>query len=117
MFLLLALQYVGTLLAQLLSTLANFILKTCGIFVTTLFEAAMASTIQTIFHSVFSIFVVPLSTVYSYLLYTNLRNTRPELANQPVKEKYKWLYVFSPTTVLIFVLLILGFLVNFVRGM
>lgn len=75
-----------------------------------------AEFIQVIIPNLIVVLSVPLSICYTNVLYTNLKETRPELAKQPVNEKYKWFFIFSPTTILVFVLLLLGLLIKVVKG-
>jgi len=63
-----------------------------------------------------AILTVPLSITYAYSLYLNLKETRPELTEQPVNEKYKWLYILSPTTALVLITIIAGILISLLRG-
>jgi len=59
-----------------------------------------------------SLFTIPLSIAYAYALFQSLRATRPELATQPPKAKYKWLYIFSPTTILVILIALIGILLG-----
>lgn len=97
-------QFLGSLFNQFLGQLIPRNLKNITL------------AIQVIITNLIVILTVPLSISYAYTLYLNLKETRPELAGQPVNEKYKWLYIFSPTTILIIVVFLLVFLIKAVKG-
>jgi hypothetical protein len=96
----LAFQLLGFLLVQLISLTG--LLKTGG--AVTLARATTTN--------IFSLFTIPLNIAYSYTLFQNLRATRPELAKQPVNGRYKWLYIFSPTTILVILLALIGIVIG-----
>ena len=88
-------QLLGFLLVQIINSIG-------------LLNAGIVALARGITLNIFSLFTVPLSIAYSYTLYLNLKATRPALAKQPVNAKYKWLYIFSPTTILILLIALLG---------
>jgi len=96
----LAFQLLGILLAQ--------ILNSAGLNKLTHAPALTRGIIT----NCFSLFTVPLSFAYTYTLFLNLRATRPELAKQPVNARYKWLYIASPTTILILLIALVGIILG-----
>jgi len=105
-----AIQFIGSLLAHMVET--GFSVYPTGGKPT---SALLINIIRGVISSIVTLVTVPLSISYSYLLYLNLRETRPDLAKQPVNEKYKWFYILSPTTILIIVIVIISFLLQIAR--
>jgi len=76
----------------------------------------IAKLVSGIFENLIVFITIPLSLTYTYLLYLNLKKTRPELAGQPVNNRYKWLYILSPTTVLILLVVLAGIFLQIANG-
>lgn len=105
---LLAIQLVGILVVQIFN---NIVVVASGMEnFSTNHEAT--KTFQVIINNIIALFTVPFSISYTYSLYLNLKKTRPELAKKPVNEKYKWFYIFSPTTVLLFLIVLFGLMIK-----
>lgn len=105
---LLAFQWIGSLLAKLITTPAIIYFPFNSRVITEL--------IGGLFSNIIAFLTVPLSLSYTYLLYLDLKKTRPELANKPVNEKYKWLYILSPTTVVILIIILTTLLFQIATG-
>jgi len=95
----LAVQMVSFLLVQVINSTGRL-------------PAGSLNFIRAIILNIFSLFTVPLSIAYTYALYLSLRATRPALAKQPVNADYKWLYIASPTTILVVILALVGIILG-----
>ena len=101
-------QYLGDFLARLMIPFVTPL--------TAYNPKIIAKLVSGIFENLIVFITIPLSLTYTYLLYLNLKKTRPELAGQPVNNRYKWLYILSPTTVLILLVVLAGIFLQIANG-
>jgi len=107
--LLLAIQFIGFLSGRIILILCS------DVFIGTIMSdwcLVPTGIIQAVVNNIIMVITVPLSITYAYTLYLDLKRTRPKLAKQPINTKYKWLYILSPTTILIFILSLFGVVVS-----